>query len=135
MADRVLLLQNPITVFFASTQGLAKADKEKVEKLRLSDEQWDLLKELRTFLSHFNKVSKAAEGTAYPTVSMVVPYYNDLIDAMESRLAKGPSATLRPMILKALDPLKKYAYISSNEHWIATFLDPSMKATWFDDDH
>ncbi|CAI5498037.1 unnamed protein product [Closterium sp. Naga37s-1] len=152
MADRVLLLQNPITVFFASTQPLiltpspmpcrtlnpdraAKADKEKVEKLRLSDEQWELLLELMTFLSPFNKVSKAAKGTAYPTVSMVVPYYIGLIDAMESRLAKGPSATLRPMIVKALDLLKKYTYITSNEHWIATFLNPSMKAAWFDDDH
>ncbi|CAI7822025.1 unnamed protein product, partial [Closterium sp. NIES-54] len=29
----------------------------------------------------------------------------------------------------------KYAYIASNEYWIATFLDPSMKAAWFDDAH
>ncbi|CAI7733831.1 unnamed protein product [Closterium sp. NIES-53] len=96
-------------------QGLSKADKKKVEKLRVPDEQWDLLKDLRTFLSPFNKVSKAAEGTAYPTVSMVVPYYNGLIDAMKSHLAKGPSATLRLMIEKALATLKKYAYIDSNE--------------------
>ncbi|CAI7919613.1 unnamed protein product, partial [Closterium sp. NIES-54] len=81
------------------------------------------------------QVSKAAEGAAYPTVSMVVPYYNGLIDAMESRLAKGPSPTLQPMIVAALSHLKKYAYITSNEYWIATFFDPSMKVAWFDDAH
>ncbi|CAI5510020.1 unnamed protein product [Closterium sp. Naga37s-1] len=54
---------------------------------------------------------------------------------MESRLAKGPSPTLQPMIVAALSHLKKYAYITSNEYWIATFLDPSMKAAWFDDAH
>ncbi|CAI5986962.1 unnamed protein product [Closterium sp. NIES-64] len=83
----------------------------------------------------FAKVSKAAEGAAYPTVSMVLPYYNGLIDAMESRLAKGPSATLKSIIEAALGLLKKYELMSSNELWIATFLDPSMKAAWFDDAH
>ncbi|CAI5984028.1 unnamed protein product [Closterium sp. NIES-64] len=77
----------------------------------------------------------AAEGAAYPTVAMVLPYYNGLIDAMESRLAKGPSATLKPMIEAALGLLKKYELMSSNELWIATFLYPSMKAAWFDDPH
>ncbi|CAI7774099.1 unnamed protein product [Closterium sp. NIES-54] len=116
-------------------QGLSKTDKRKVESQRLTDADWETLQAVKTFLSPFAKVSKAAEGAAYPTVSMVVPYYNGLIDAMESRLAKGPSPTLQPMIVAALSHLKKYAYITSNEYWIATFLDPSMKAAWFDDAH
>ncbi|CAI7752396.1 unnamed protein product [Closterium sp. NIES-54] len=135
MVERAAVLQNPITVFFAQTQGLSKTDKKKVESLRLTDADWETLQAVETFLSPFAKVSKAAEGAAYPTVSMVVPYYNGLIDAMESRLAKGPSPTLQPMIVAALSHLKKYAYITSNEYWIATFLDPSMKAAWFDDAH
>ncbi|CAI7841925.1 unnamed protein product [Closterium sp. NIES-54] len=134
MVERAGVLQNPITVFFAQTQGLSKTDK-KVESLRKTDADWETLQAVKTFLSPFAKVSKAAEGTAYPTVSMVVPYYNGLIDAMESRLAKGPSPTLQPMIVAALSHLKKYAYITSNEYWIATFLDPSMKAAWFDNAH
>ncbi|CAI7806581.1 unnamed protein product, partial [Closterium sp. NIES-53] len=135
MVERVGVLQNPITVFFAQTQGLSKTDEKKVESLRLTGADWETLKAVKTFLSPFAKVSKAAEGAAHPTVSMVVPYYNGLIDAMESRLAKGPSPTLQPMIVAALSHLKKYAYITSNEYWIATFLDPSMKAAWFDDAH
>ncbi|CAI7902518.1 unnamed protein product, partial [Closterium sp. NIES-54] len=131
MVERAGVLQNPITVFFAQTQ----TDKKKVESLRLTDADWETLQAVKTFLSPFAKVSKAAEGAAYPTVSMVVSYYNGLIDAMESRLAKGPSPTLQPMIVAALSHLKKYAYITSNEYWIATFLDPSMKAAWFDDAH
>ncbi|CAI5504400.1 unnamed protein product [Closterium sp. Naga37s-1] len=120
---------------WSSLYGLSKTDKKKVESLRLTDADWETLQAVKTFLSPFAKVSKAAEGAAYPTVSMVVPYYNGLIDAMESRLAKGPSPTLQPMIVAALSHLKKYAYITSNEYWIATFLDPSMKAAWFDDAH
>ncbi|CAI7771667.1 unnamed protein product [Closterium sp. NIES-54] len=135
MVERAAVLQNPITVFFAQTQGLSKTDKKKVESLRLTDADWETLQAVKTFLSPFTKVSKAAEGAAYPTVLMVVPYYNGLIDAMESLLAKGPSPTLQPMIVAALSHLKKYAYITSNEYWIATFLDPSMKAAWFDDAH
>ncbi|CAI5521455.1 unnamed protein product [Closterium sp. Naga37s-1] len=135
MVERAGVLQNPITVFFAQTQGLSKTDKKKVESLRLTDADWETLQAVKTFLSPFAKVSKADEGAAYPTVSMVVSYYNGLIDAMESRLAKGPSPTLQPMIVAALSHLKKYAYITSNEYWIATFLDPSMNAAWFDDAH
>ncbi|CAI5957213.1 unnamed protein product [Closterium sp. NIES-64] len=115
--------------------GVSKADKAKMDTLRLTDADWDTLHSVKTFLSPFAKVSKAAEGAAYPTVSMVLPYYNGLIDAMESCLAKGPSATLKPMIEAALGLLKKYELMSSNELWIATFLDPSMKAAWFDDAH
>ncbi|CAI5525476.1 unnamed protein product [Closterium sp. Naga37s-1] len=135
MVERAGVLQEPISVFFAQTQGLSKADRAKVETLRLTDADWETLHAVKTFLSPFAKVSKAAEGAAYPTVSMVLPYYNGLIDAMESRLAKGPSATLKPMIEAALGLLKKYELMSSNELWIATFLDPSMKAAWFDDPH
>ncbi|CAI7773505.1 unnamed protein product [Closterium sp. NIES-54] len=135
MVERAGVLQNPITVFFAQTQGLSNTDKKKVESLRLTDADWETLHAVKTFLSPFAKVSNAAEGAAYPTVSTVVPYYNGLIDAMELRLAKGPSPTLQPMIVAVLSHLKKYAYITSNEYWIATFLDPSMKAAWFDDAH
>ncbi|CAI5955674.1 unnamed protein product [Closterium sp. NIES-64] len=96
------------------------------------DRTWVLQNPITVFFFS-TKVSKAAEGAAYTIVSMVVPYYNSLIDTMESRLAKGPSATLKPMIVAALGHLKKYVYITSNEYRIAIFLDPSMKAVWFDD--
>ncbi|CAI5514495.1 unnamed protein product [Closterium sp. Naga37s-1] len=135
MVERAGVLQEPISVFFAQTQGLSKADKAKVETLRLTDADWATLHAVKTFLSPFAIVSKAAEGAAYPTVAMVLPYYNGLIDAMESRLAKGPSATLKPMIEAALGLLKKYELMSSNKLWIATFRHPSMKAAWFDDPH
>ncbi|CAI5957131.1 unnamed protein product [Closterium sp. NIES-64] len=135
MVERAGVLQEPISIFFAHTQGVSKADKAKMDTLRLTDADWETLHSVKTFLSPFAKVSKAAEGAAYPTVSMVLPYYNGLIDAMESRLAKGPSAMLKPMIEAALGLLKKYELMLSNELWIATFLDPSMKAAWFDDAH
>ncbi|CAI5463083.1 unnamed protein product [Closterium sp. Yama58-4] len=135
MVDRTCALQNPIMMYFASTQGLSKDDKKKVAKMRRTDADWERLQAVKTFVSPFAKVSKAAEGAAYPTVSMVVPYYNGLIDAIEARLAKGPSAMLEPMVVAALRHLKKYAYITSNEYWICTFLNPSMKAAWFDDAH
>ncbi|CAI5947333.1 unnamed protein product [Closterium sp. NIES-64] len=135
MVERAGVLQEPISIFFAQTQGVSKADKAKMDTLRLTDADWETLHSVKTFLSPFAKVSKAAEGAAYPTVAMVLPYYNGLIDAMESRLAKGPSATLKPMIEAALGLLKKYELMSSNELWIATFLDPSMKAAWFNDAH
>ncbi|CAI5991513.1 unnamed protein product [Closterium sp. NIES-64] len=135
MVERAGVLQEPISVFFAQTQGVSKADKAKMDTLRLTDADSETLHSVKTFLSLFAKVSMAAEGAAYPRVAMVLPYYNGPIDAMESRLAKGPSATLKPMIEAALGLLKKYELMSSNELWIATFLDPSMKAAWFDDAH
>ncbi|CAI7857549.1 unnamed protein product [Closterium sp. NIES-54] len=39
---------------------------------------------------------------------------------LQSRLHKGPSGKLCPLIVTALGHLKKYAYITSNEYWIAT---------------
>ncbi|CAI5992766.1 unnamed protein product [Closterium sp. NIES-64] len=126
---------NPARPKPALKLGVSKADKAKMDTLSLTDADWETLHSVKTFLSPFAKVSKAAEGAAYLTVAMVLPYYNGLIDAMELRLAKGPSATLKPMIEAALGLLKKYELMSSNELWIATFLDPSMKAAWFGDAH
>ncbi|CAI7852183.1 unnamed protein product [Closterium sp. NIES-53] len=134
IAKLVVICDLPFRIV-ESEAGLSKTDKKKVESLRLTDADWETVQAVKTFLIPIAKVSKAAEGAAYPTVLMVVPYYNGLIDAMESRLAEGPSPTLQPMIMAALSHLKKYAYITSNEYWIATFLDPSMKAAWFDDAH
>ncbi|CAI7810515.1 unnamed protein product [Closterium sp. NIES-53] len=59
-------------------KGASHMEREKMDGLHLTDQHWEILEALKAVLSPFNKVSKAAEGTAYPTVSMgcarILPY-------------------------------------------------------------
>ncbi|CAI5526635.1 unnamed protein product [Closterium sp. Naga37s-1] len=77
------------------------------------------------------RVSTAAEGSTYPTVSMVLPYFYALIDSLEKKLHTGTHELVRPLMSAALGHLKQYEFAIGDEYWIATFLDPSMKAKYF----
>ncbi|CAI5500579.1 unnamed protein product [Closterium sp. Naga37s-1] len=83
---------------------------------------------LRPFIDmHFAR----EQGSTYPTVSMVLPYFNGLIDSLEKKLHTGTHELVRPLMAAALQHLKKYEFAVGEEYRIATFLDPSMKAEYF----
>ncbi len=49
----------------------------------LSDDEWNVLTGIKEFLEPFANVTKNIEGSLYPTLSMVIPLYNALIDHIE----------------------------------------------------
>ncbi|CAI5981654.1 unnamed protein product [Closterium sp. NIES-64] len=103
-------------------------------ELSLSAEHWESLTELVEFLDPFNSVTLAAEGSMYPTVSAVVPQFNELMDQLEGAYhdVQSPPTELRKQLINAALPLlKKYYYGSSDELVVATFLDPNYKLDYF----
>ncbi|CAI7801727.1 unnamed protein product [Closterium sp. NIES-53] len=116
-----------------NTLGTTKEEKEKWRGLRVTDVEWEALGALDGFLRPFARVSTAAEGSTYPTVSMVLPYFYALIDSLEKKLHTGTHELVRPLMSAALGHLKQYEFAIGDEYWIGTFLDPSMKAEYFTD--
>ncbi|CAI5484495.1 unnamed protein product [Closterium sp. Yama58-4] len=115
-------------------QGSSKKEREKYASLRLTDDHWDALVALKAFLAPFNAITKAAEGSVYPTVTTIVPYYNLLLDTLEKTLhdeSNPPSDLLRDLIKVALPVLQKYYDHSTDELTVATFLDPGLKMAYF----
>ncbi|CAI6006388.1 unnamed protein product [Closterium sp. NIES-65] len=103
-----------------------------LDGLRLSDVHWDALVELKEFLEPFNSITKAAEGSLYPTAASVVPLYNQLLDKLEISFRKEGATPLRQaLITAALDKLKKNKYGEKEELVVATFLDPRYKTVFF----
>ncbi|CAI5486600.1 unnamed protein product [Closterium sp. Naga37s-1] len=77
-------------------------------------------------------ITKAAEGSLYPTAASVVPLYNQLLDKLEISFCKEGVTPLRQaLITAALDKLKKYKYGEKEELVVATFLDPRYKTVFF----
>ncbi|CAI5494696.1 unnamed protein product, partial [Closterium sp. Naga37s-1] len=106
--------------------------REQLDGLRLSDVHWDALVELKEFLEPFNSITKAAEGSLYPTAASVVPLYNQLLDKLEISYRKEGVTPLRQALVSAaLAKLKKYKYGEKEELVIATFLDPRYKTVFF----
>ncbi|CAI5500544.1 unnamed protein product [Closterium sp. Naga37s-1] len=113
--------------------GTMKEEK-KYAALRITDDHWAALVALKGFLAPFNAITKAAEGSAYPTVTTIVPYYNLLLDSLERILtnaSNSPSALLRDLVQAALPVLQKYYDRSTDELTVATFLDPGLKLAYF----
>jgi hypothetical protein len=54
----------------------------------ISQEKWNRIEELGTFLNPFAAVTKYMSGSTYPTVAGVVPIFNRLCDHLEDSIAK-----------------------------------------------
>ncbi len=91
------------------------------------------LRDLVTFLEEFAQVTTYIEGSEYPTLSLVVPMYNQLLDLLEdvSRDKKK-----NPLVVQgaAAGLQKLFAYYKSSPLVMAaTFMDPRCKMQYFVD--
>lgn len=48
--------------------------------VELSNDEWDQIEEVMAFLQPFAEATNDMEGSSYPTLNMVLPLYNLLID-------------------------------------------------------
>ncbi|CAI5970721.1 unnamed protein product [Closterium sp. NIES-64] len=111
MVNRGFELRMPIAMFFDDSDvrmsSISKATKKAWDAIRLMDAHWDDLAELRDFLTPFEQVTLFAEGSLYPTLSAVVPQYNELIDLQEkAQLTPGISPLRSSLITAALSKLE-----------------------------
>ncbi|CAI5932467.1 unnamed protein product [Closterium sp. NIES-65] len=108
-----------------------RLERERFKALYNNDLHFEALEVLKGFLAPFNAVSKVAERSLYPTISMVIPSYNDMLDGLEAKRQGRPSMLVMEMTVAALGHFKKYVYASSDDLLIATFLDPATREGYF----
>ncbi|CAI5965125.1 unnamed protein product [Closterium sp. NIES-65] len=135
----VLDIKEPLGIIrdLASFIGLSPKRTTLFEKIqKRADEKARILR-LRGDNEPFHAVSLAAEGSKYPTISRVVPQFNELLDGLDTlknNVSSPPSGIMKDCITKAEEKLMEYYSGSSDELWVATILDPSFKIGYFEMD-
>ncbi|CAJ0648197.1 3774_t:CDS:2 [Entrophospora sp. SA101] len=136
--DRLFFLKDAIiqlqTDLCTSTNREGKKDGNKLRKIMLSDEDWDLVDELITLLMPFEQATCEFSGGSYVTLSKMVPTIKELIfnlgDFYDASLL-GETTTK-----KIYDSLIYYWNGPNDLGLLATFLDPHYKnLDCIDDEH
>ncbi|KAI8891938.1 ribonuclease H-like domain-containing protein [Globomyces pollinis-pini] len=107
----------------------------------LSEEEWDLLEKLIIILEPIYEATCAISGELYPTISLMMPFFDSVLDALKEHkeffrdkgkrnedydnIADGAEA--------AFNKLLKYFEISSDLAVLATVLDPRLKMEYYQD--
>lgn len=100
----------------------------------VTEEHWKNLKSVCDLLGPLRDATEVLSGQQYPTLSMVVPFYNALLTNLESKCNQnGSSAFLADAANAAYCKLYKYYDISSELCTIATVLDPRLKLKFYKD--
>jgi len=99
----------------------------------LEQPEWNNIEEVVRFLEPFAVVTKHIEGYKYPTLSVVVPLYNQLLETLkkwsEDELAL---VATRSAAYSAITKLEKYYNKTSSCNIIATVCDPRLKKHYFE---
>ena len=113
----------------------------------LTEDEWNVLTEIKRFLEPFADVTKSIEGSLYPTLSVVIPLYNVLIDHIEDwvdneqRKEQEPDALdcefeshcpeIKAGALAAKQKLLEYYNKTSEIYIVSVVLDPRLKIDYF----
>lgn len=113
--------------------AVAALDRD-MRKNELCDEDWKVVAEVHDFLEPFAEVTKIIEGSNYPTLALVLPLFNTLIDfaedwAADTSHSKETVEGANAARVKLLD----YYVKTSEVHVVAIVLDPRLKMDHFID--
>lgn len=99
----------------------------------LHDDDWTCLTELIDFLTPFDEATEQLSGNSYPTSSLVVPFYNMLMDQAES-FKSHLSPEWRRAANLAYDKLDQYYAKTTDMYTIATLCDPKFNMAYYLED-
>ena len=109
----------------------------------LSDEDWHVLKQVTIFLEPFANVTREIEGSKYPTLNVVIPLYNSLIDhvedwiddedcTMDSEEGENRSEEIIAGATAAKEKLLEYYNKTTETYIVPVVLDPRLKLNYFE---
>ena len=125
MIERSIQLRDSIQSFCKSEPKLNK---------QLSYREWEELEKVLSLLEPFAETTKHIEGFKYPTLTIVIPLYNQLLNLVEDWKNKNyKSLITRQGASNAYDKLYKYYERTTPIYLVATVLDPRMKLQYFID--
>lgn len=85
--ERLLLLKDAIDIVLAtlsiSTTSEARKDAKRLKKIQLTDDEWDLMRDLVNILGHFFEVTEELGGSKYATISYMFPSILGLIEKLD----------------------------------------------------
>ena len=110
------------------------ATERELRECELQDEDWKRLGESGEFLEPFAEITTFVEGMKYPTLSAVVPLFDDLLRTLEGwKIDMEKSEEIRDACEAAILKLQKYQELLSPVAMIATTLDPRLKYDYFEE--
>lgn len=138
MLCRALRLQKPLQIMFTELQRSKKRDDDSY-CLEASD--WDNFLQMAEFLKKFKEACEVSCGDKYPSVSVVVPLYNTLLDHVSTYIkANSPddlnefSSAMFQAASSCHEVLVNYYDVTSDACTVATVLDPRLKLEYYQTD-
>ncbi|CAB4377007.1 unnamed protein product [Rhizophagus irregularis] len=146
MINRALYLKEALN-------SLALSEKD-LKNFVIMDDEWTELEKVKLFLEKFKEITVLMSGSSYPTLSMLIPLYNALIDHMEDYMFEDEdvnenedenegddengSVDEESIIKKAAtngrEKLLQYYNKTNDACVIVTILDPRLKMEYYNDE-
>lgn len=132
MIADALKLQGPIIAYCASQQL-----NPSMRSIQLTQDDWSTLSNLAHLFAIFVKPTMKMQGSTYPTLSAVVPWYLNMIVKLKKVMrTPGVSAIIVNACTATLRKLDKYHTFATNQvpshSNVTTILDPRMNLRGFD---
>jgi hypothetical protein len=132
MIERSLRLKPALNMFILEDND-ARKDYSIQE---LGPRQWGFFENLSKFLKPFKDVTTFCSSSSYPTLSVVVPLYNSLMDHCESWKASTKfQSCFCDAVELCLSKLAEYYNLTSHVFSICTLIDPRLKLEYYKNSH
>ena len=126
MLQRALYLRTPLQCLFC------ELSQDSATSYELSNSDWAHLQEFYDFLFIFKEAPEMSCAGKYPTLSLIVPLYNSLLDHTEEVISSTEkSSALHRAAVACKDKLMAYYNVTSDACTIATVLDPRFKLAYY----
>jgi len=104
----------------------------------LTPQEWTLVAAIHGILGSINRASQTLCAEKYPTLSLLMPYFDEVLDCLEKNISKFRSDTneeydsVADGCQAAYDKCMRYFEVSSDLAVVATVMDPRFKLKYYE---
>jgi hypothetical protein len=128
MVERALYVQKAVKCWLASRPSNDACP------VTLDNTDWETMEQLLDLLKPFDEVTKEMEAAAYPTLSLAVPAYNEILAHLDAEVANADSK-FKAAARAAKAKVQMYYNITSEELTVSTVMDPGLNLKFFQPDN